>query len=175
MATTTKLSGHSIHSALIFLPLGLLSTGVVFDFIHLLGGSAGFSRVSYYMILGGLISGVVTAVFGWIDLLAIAARTRALKIGVVHGLVNAIMLTLYGASLCVRSNDPGQPEILATMFSTVGTGFALIGCCLGGELMERLSDPNHAGERIDAPISLSLSHAVHPQLHHRGSAIAVRR
>src|SRR5881628_304345 len=126
MESRTKLTGHSIHSALIFLPLALLSTGVMFDFVHLLSGSPIFTRISYFMVFAGLVAGVVAGLFGWVDLLAIAARNKAYKVGLVHGVVNTIMLVFYGASLYVRSNDPAQPEIMATMFSTVGTGFALV-------------------------------------------------
>jgi len=176
MEARAKFSGRSIHSVLIHLPLALLSTGVIFDFAHLMGGGVAFTRASYYLVSMGLLCGTVAAFFGWIDLLAISGRSRAYNVGIVHGVVNTIVLALFGASLYFRANAPGDPEILSTMFSTMGTAFAFVGCCLGGELMERLSDAAHLDEHSDTPISLSLSHAAHPQVpHHRRTAIAVRR
>jgi uncharacterized membrane protein len=152
-----KILGHSIHPILIVFPLGLLATAVVFDFIHLLGGAATFALVAYWMIAAGLVGGVLAAVFGWIDWIAIPTGTRAKGIGLAHGVVNSVVMLLYAGSLLSRYNDPLRPEILSTVFSTVGAGIALVGGWLGGELVERLGVSVHEGAHLDAPSSLKVS------------------
>lgn len=147
---------HSIHPTLVVLPLVLLSTAVIFDFVHLLGGSSTFTLIASYMILSGLVTGVIAAVFGWIDHVTTPRSGHAFTLGVAHGLVNLLVLALYAGSLCVRANDPGHPQILSTIFSTLGAGFALIGACLGGELADRLRDADQGNHRSDELISLSI-------------------
>jgi len=52
-----KLFGHPIHPMLIVLPLGLLSTAVVFDVIYMLTGDEVFSSVAFWNIAAGVIGG----------------------------------------------------------------------------------------------------------------------
>src|SRR5438045_9671916 len=44
MEARAKLLGHPIHQMVIVLPLGLLTTAVIFDVIHLLGGGPQWSQ-----------------------------------------------------------------------------------------------------------------------------------
>lgn len=157
MESGAKVQGHSVHSILVVLPLGLLSTGVIFDFVRLLGGSEVFTTIAYWMTVAGLVSGVAAAIVGWADWAAIPEGSRAKRLGLIHGIVNMIVLALYAASLSARSADPSQPQIAAAVLSTVGAGFALIGGWLGGELAERLAVGDHAGENYDAPGTLSIT------------------
>jgi uncharacterized membrane protein len=50
---------------------GLLATGVVFDIIDLASGTLGFAVVACWLILSGIIGGLLAAPFGLIDWLAI--------------------------------------------------------------------------------------------------------
>jgi hypothetical protein len=62
-----KIMGHPIHPILIPFPLGLLSTSVVFDVVHLLTGDEKWAEISFWMIAAGVIGGLAAAVFGLID------------------------------------------------------------------------------------------------------------
>ena len=57
MESKAKILGHPIHPILIPFPLGLLSTSVVFDVVHLLAGNGKWSEVSFWMIAAGVIGG----------------------------------------------------------------------------------------------------------------------
>ena len=81
MESKAKILGHPIHPILIPFPLGLLSTSVVFDVIHLLTGNGKWSEVSFWMIAAGVIGGLAAAVFGLIDWLAIPSSTRPRRSG----------------------------------------------------------------------------------------------
>jgi uncharacterized membrane protein len=139
MESSARVLRHSTHPTLIVFPLGLLSTGVIFDFIHLLGGSPTFSVIGYWMMMAGLFGGIMAAISGWADWFAVRKRTRSKTLGLVHGVVTTVVLLLYAGSLYLRYNDPAHPEIAATFFSTMGAGFGMIGGLLGGELSERLA------------------------------------
>ena len=76
MESRVKFLGHPIHPMLIVFPLGLLATAVIFDIIALARDVPFLFRVSFWMIAAGVLGGLIAAVFGLIDWLAIPAHTR---------------------------------------------------------------------------------------------------
>lgn len=76
----------------IVFPLGLLATAAIFDAIWLATGNGKWTTVSFYMIAAGIIGGLVAAVPGLIDYLAIPDRTRAKTIGLWHGVGNVVIV-----------------------------------------------------------------------------------
>lgn len=157
MQSRAKLFGHAIHPILIVFPLGLLATAVVFDIIWLLSYIPSFAVVSYWMIIAGLVGGLVAAPFGTIDWFAIPSGTRAKTIGMLHGLTNVGVLLLFFLSWWFR--QAYVPTTTALIFSFAGAGAALVGGWLGGELVERLGVGVDDGAHLDAPSSLSTSSA----------------
>jgi uncharacterized membrane protein len=161
MHSGVKILGHSVHPILIVFPLGLLATAVVFDLVGFITTNGVFTVVAYWMIASGLIGGLLAAIFGWLDWLQIPVGTRGRRIGLTHGLVNTVVLLFYAVSFYFRIDDSTHPQFLATIFSTVGAGIALVGGWLGGELVERLGVSVHPGANTNAPSSLT--HAVIPE------------
>jgi hypothetical protein len=76
MESRAKTMEHPIHPILVSLPLGLLTTSVIFDVLHLFTGGSRWAEVSYWMIVTGVIGGLLAAVFGLTDWLAIPSGTR---------------------------------------------------------------------------------------------------
>jgi len=156
MESRAKLFGHPIHPMLVVLPLGLFIGGVVFDALYLWRSSAGFATAGYWNIAAGIIGGLLAAVFGLIDWLAIPARTRAKRIGLLHGLANVTVVTLFAIAWWMRSSAidlvPTRGvfaiEVVALLTGTVA-GW------LGGELVDRLAVGIDEGANLDAPSSLS--------------------
>src|SRR5215213_10326026 len=155
MESRAKLLGHAIHPIMIVFPLGLLSTGVIFDAIYLIWGNPTFATVAYYMIAAGIIGGFLAAIFGLIDWLAIPSGTRAKSVGIYHAVGNVVALLFFIGSWWLRSDAPARPETLANVLSFAGLGFALVGGWLGGELVERLGVGVDDGANLDAPNSLT--------------------
>ena len=155
MQSKTTLFGHPVHQMLIVFPLGLLAMATVFDVIRLATGSSALAIASYYMIAAGVISGLVAAVFGLIDWLAIPGNTRARSVGAWHAVGNVVVVVLFAASWFVRREDPAVPPMLAFVLALVGTLLALVTGWLGGELVDRLGVGVHDGANLDAPSSLS--------------------
>lgn len=155
MESRVKLFGHAVHPILIVFPLGLLATGVIFDVIFLIWDNLTFAVVAYWMIIAGVIGGLLAAPFGWIDWFAIPSGTRAKSIGLYHGLLNAVVLLLFAASWWLRPDIPAKATATAYIFSFAGAALALIAGWLGGELVERLGVGVDDGAHLDAPNSLS--------------------
>lgn len=155
MESRAKLFGHAIHPVMIVFPLGLLSTGVVFDIVYLITGNPTFAIVSYWMIAAGIIGGFLAAPPGWIDWFAIPPDTRAKKIGLVHGLGNVLVLLIFIASWFFRRGTPQSPAMFPIILGFAGAGLTLLTGWLGGELVERLGVGVDDGAHLDAPNSLS--------------------
>ena len=159
MESRAKLLGHAIHPIMIVFPLGLLSTAVIFDAIYLIRDNQTFATVAYYMIAAGIIGGLLAAIFGLIDWLAIPSGTRAKSVGMYHAIGNVIGLLFFAGSWWLRSDAPARPEMMASILSFAGLGFAAVGGWLGGELVERLGVGVDDGANLNAPNSLTEEHA----------------
>jgi uncharacterized membrane protein len=155
MEARAKVMGHAVHQMLIVFPLGLFSTAVIFDVIHLISGGATWSLVSYWMIAAGIIGGLCAALFGVIDWSKIPSGTRAYRIGVLHGLGNVVVVALFAVSWWLRRPDPGNPSAVAIGFMIVGAALSLITGLLCGELVDRLGVGVDDVDNLNAPSSLS--------------------
>jgi uncharacterized membrane protein len=139
MESRVKLAGHPIHPMLIVLPLGLLSIGVVFDVVYLLGNDATFAEVAFWNITAGIVGGLLAAIFGLIDWLAIPKDTRAKRIGLWHGGGNLVIVLLFIVSWVLRlPNHAYAPDLVPFLLGLIAVGAALVTAWLGGELVYRL-------------------------------------
>jgi uncharacterized membrane protein len=156
MESRAKLFGHPIHPMLIVFPLGLLATGVIFDILFLAADNTNFSIASFWMITAGIFGGLLAAVFGLIDWLAIPNGTRAKSVGLWHGAGNVVIVVLFAISWLLRRDAPDYtPSTLAFILELAGSGLAVITGWLGGELVYRLRVGVDHGANLDAPNSLS--------------------
>jgi uncharacterized membrane protein len=158
MESKAKLFGHPIHQMLVVFPFGLLVMAILFDVMFLATGNSTWSDIAYGMIAAGVLSGLVAAPFGFIDWLGIPSGTRAKRIGLVHGVANAIMLLLYGMSWAQRGANPREPQTIAFVFAFAGCAVALFAGWLGGELVDRLAVGVDDGANLNAPNSLTTPH-----------------
>src|SRR4051812_21764932 len=116
MESRAKAMGHAVHPMLIVFPLGLLSTAVIFDVLYLVTDRAGFRVAAAYTIAAGIVGGLVAAVFGLVDWLAIPAGTRAKRVGVLHGVGNVVVVALFAVSWLLRAGAGGwEPTALALL------------------------------------------------------------
>ena len=155
MDARAKLLGHPIHQMLIVFPLGLLATSFFFDIGYLVTRRTDLETVAYWAIFAGVIGGLLAAVFGLIDWLAIPRNTRARAIGVWHGLGNVVVTLLFMVSWFLRRPDPTTPIPTAIYLSGLAVCIALVTGWLGGELVDRLGVGVDEGAHLNAPNSLS--------------------
>src|SRR5919106_6298561 len=104
MESKAKLLGHPIHPMLIVLPLGLFIAAVIFDALYLWRGSTAFATAAYWNIAAGIVGGLLAAVFGLLDWLAIPAGTRAKRIGLLHGATNVVVVLTFAFVWLMRRN-----------------------------------------------------------------------
>lgn len=155
MESKTKLFGHPVHPMLIVFPLGLLATAVIFDIIHLVTDNPLLATVSFYMIAAGVAGGLLAAIFGFIDWMALPS-SRAKSIGLWHGLGNVVITGLFAVSWLLRGDNVNfVPDTLALLLSFAGVALALITAWIGGELVYRLGVGVDPGANVNAPNSLT--------------------
>lgn len=154
MESRAKVFGHPIHQMLIVFPLGVLAMSLVFDLIARVADWPRLHEAAFYMIGAGVISGLLAAVFGLIDFLAIPNGTRAKRIGALHGAGNVVVVVIFAASWLLRRDDAARPETLAIVLSAAAAALATVTGWLGGELVDRLGVGVDDGAHLDAPSSL---------------------
>ena len=155
MESKAKAFGHAIHPIMIVFPLGLLATAVIFDVLYLATANITWSTVSFWMIVAGVIGGLVAALFGLIDFLNIPSNTRAKRIGIYHAVVNVTAVALFALSILLRWDRPETPATIAFVCSFAGVLLALVGGWFGGELVERLGVGVSSEANLNAPSSLT--------------------
>jgi uncharacterized membrane protein len=163
MQSRAKLFGHPIHQMLVVLPLGLLVMAVLFDLMDAVTGRTGWSLSSFWNIVAGVVTGVLAAVFGLADWLAIPAGTRAKRVGALHGLGNVVVLTLFTLVAVLRWTTPGhEAPAVAFVLELCGLALGVVTGWLGGELVDRLGIGVDEGAHANAPSSMSHEHISKP-------------
>src|SRR5919198_5063684 len=110
MESRAKLVGHAIHPMLIVFPLGLLGMATIFDLIFAASGAGDLPVASFWMIAAGVITGLLAAVFGFWDWLAVPGGTRAKRVGLWHGGGNVVVVGLFLVAWLLRLNAYGAVE-----------------------------------------------------------------
>jgi uncharacterized membrane protein len=170
-----KFLGHHVHPMLVVFPLGLFAMSLVFDGIYLVTADPVFAQTAYWNILAGVIGGLLAAVFGFWDWLTIPAKTRAKRIGLLHGGINVIVVVMFIASWLMRRADELHhvPSPAALVISCIAILLVMMSGWLGGELVERLGIGVAPNAGPDAPSSL-LSREVRVKVPRRRATDAVR-
>jgi uncharacterized membrane protein len=156
MESRVKLLGHPIHPMLIVFPLGLLATATIFDVLYVATANPDLSTFSFWALVGGIIGGLVAAVFGALDWMAIPRDTRARRIGAIHGVGNVIVVGVFALSLSTRLSESAYlPNLAPLVLALLGAGLALVTAWLGGELVFRLRMGVDDGAGMNATNSIA--------------------
>lgn len=156
MESRAKLLGHPVHPSLVVIPLGLFISAVILDAIYFFTGTLPLGTVAFWNIGIGILGGLVAAVFGLIDWLAIPRGTRAKRIGLMHAGVNVTMLVAFATVWLDRyvtiDHAPSSVNLIIE-----GGAFALllVAGWLGGELVDRLGVGVDDNAHLNAPNSLT--------------------
>ena len=156
MESRAKLLGHPIHPMLIVLPLGLFISAVIFDALYMWRDNPTFAVIAYWNIALGILGGLLAAIFGLIDWVAIPTGTRAKRIGLLHGGTMVLVVALFAFVWWARSNTV-DPLLTSTLFSVEILALLMgsVAGWLGGELVDRLGVGVDNGAHLNAPNSLS--------------------
>jgi uncharacterized membrane protein len=124
--------------------------------VYLWRGSPAFATAAYWNICAGIVGGLLAAVFGAIDWLAIPAGTRAKRIGLLHGGSNVVVVVIFALVWLMRGDRPDTaPTTNLFLLEVVALALGSVAGWLGGELVDRLGVGVDDGAHLDAPSSLS--------------------
>ncbi|MFN2483520.1 MAG: DUF2231 domain-containing protein [Candidatus Limnocylindria bacterium] len=156
METRIKVLGHPVHPMLIVYPLGLFSAAVIFDILYVITGNDDLAIFSFWAIAAGLVGGLLAAVFGLVDFLALPGSTRAKRVGLWHGGGNVVVVVLFVVSWLMRFGDPTYlPGIAPLIPELLAGAVALVTAWLGGELVYRLGVGVDQDANLDASNSMA--------------------
>ncbi|ABP56409.1 DUF2231 domain-containing protein [Salinispora tropica] len=155
MESRLKVLGHPLHPMLVMFPVALLATAVLFDVVDTVGGPDFLGEVAYWNLTVGLVGGLLAAVAGTFDLLAIPTGTRAKRVALTHAAANVALILLFAAVWAVRLNaDTRAAGGALIAIEIVALAILGISAWLGGELVDRLGVGVDRDADLDAPSSL---------------------
>lgn len=133
--STASVGGHPLHPAVVPLPIGMLTAAALSDVAYLLTREGFFARMSRWLLGGGIVSGLLAAPLGALDLSTIrAART---PMGLAHGGGNLAILALSALSLVMRRRAGSRIPGPAVALTLLGALLLAVTGWLGGELSYR--------------------------------------
>lgn len=137
IVSTVNIAKHPLHPAIVTFPIALLSSALGTDIVYFLSGDIFWARSSQWLLLVGLLSGLVAAATGLFDFLKIK-RVRKHRAGWLHMALNAGALILTLGNLLVRSNQTEQYILpWGLLLSAIVASLLIVSGWFGGELSFR--------------------------------------
>src|SRR5690349_15078006 len=107
METPASIKHHPYHPILVALPIGLWVFSLFSDRLaYLHWGGPAWNSVAYVTVAGGIVTALIAAVPGFIDLLSIP-EPKLRRIGVMHMVLNLLVVATYLVNLFLRRNGSG--------------------------------------------------------------------
>jgi uncharacterized membrane protein len=156
MESRVKVLGHPIHPMLVVVPLGSYIAAVIVDVIGVVAGNQTMFVVGFWNIAVGVVGGLVAAAFGLADWLNIPGKTRAKRIGLIHGTLNVVVTATFALVWLARYGtvDLAPSTTLLAVEIAALAGGAVAGW-FGGELVDRLGVGVDEGAHLNSPNSLT--------------------
>src|ERR1043165_2462834 len=96
--------GHPFHPLLVTLPIGSWVASLLFDIAsHVSDNGRGFAQAAQWLIGLGVITALLAAIFGLMDLFAIPRGTKVFRIALTHMILNVTVVVLFAISYLVRA------------------------------------------------------------------------
>ena len=131
--------GHPLHPMLIPVPIGAWIAALVFDIgSHVVDDPRFLADGARWLVGLGIAGALAAATLGFLDLLAIPPRTRAMRVALIHMSVNLVATAIFAGSLALRWNG-GSDAVSGgvTALDVLGVLLLAVGGYLGGELAYR--------------------------------------
>ncbi|HEY3497538.1 MAG TPA: DUF2231 domain-containing protein, partial [Polyangiaceae bacterium] len=134
-----KLLDHPVHPMLAAFPIALF-TATLFGFVaYLIDGDRDWFRLGYAANLAGVVTALAAAVPGFLDWIGIPDHVRAKRVGLVHMVLNLIVVTTFAINLGAQGAqlDEARPEgVVAVVLSTLGVVLLLASGYFGWSLVQ---------------------------------------
>lgn len=131
------IAGHPLHPMLVPFPIAFLVGVLAVDLAFVAIGDPFWARAGFWLLLAGIVTAIVAAVFGLVDFLGIP-QVRSLSVAWIHFLGNGAVVLLAILNLAQRWADPvAGAGGLGIALSLIVTAVLLVTGWLGGELAYR--------------------------------------
>ena len=122
---------------LVDFPIAFLTAALLTDLLYWRTGAAQWADFSFWLILGGWLSGLLAVATGLIDFLS-SERARNLSTGWLHFLATDLAIFISTFNLIERLPDhQGGVLFAGLVYSAVVAGLLIIASSLGGQLVFR--------------------------------------
>ena len=116
MKSRAHFKSHPIHPMLIAFPIAFFTGAFLFDLLAYLMVTEDFRRTSFFLIIAGIIGGIVAAIPGLIDLVSVVPpKSSAKKRGIKHGLLNTTVLLLFALCLSIWNRTDLDHRIITVI------------------------------------------------------------
>jgi uncharacterized membrane protein len=137
VTSTVAIAGHPVHPALIVFPVAFLIGAFLTDVAYWYTRDPFWARGSFWLLVAGLIGGLVAAITGLLDFLRIE-RVRKRTAGWAHLIFNIVALSLTIANIIIRwNNQVGGVLPSGLLISLIVTTLLGASGWYGGELVYR--------------------------------------
>jgi uncharacterized membrane protein len=165
---SVRIANHPIHPMLVPIPIGLFLFALVADIAtHTGWADTAWPAVAYYCIGGGIIGGLLAAVFGFLDYISLT-DLRAKRVATAHMLINLAVVGLFVVNFALRWNEQGTGGTTTFVLTIVAILLLVVSGWLGGELVyvRRVAVAPTDGEvgdrrHVDVPVRQERRHTRH--------------
>ena len=139
MKSAAHIKGHPLHPMLIVVPAGAFIITLVLDVVYLLGGGLIWWQATIPVMIVGVVGALIAALPGLIDLFKVAEPQGAFRIGVIHGILNLVVVTIFTVNFVVRLAADTTEAAIPWPFwlSVVGVGLLAVSGSLGWHMVYR--------------------------------------
>lgn len=135
--STASIGGHPIHPMLVPFPIAFLVGALLTDIAYVKSQFAMWAYASSWLIGAGIVSALLAAIFGFIDLLG-ERRIRALRIAWFHMIGNLTVVVLSILNFAVHMRDGAMAVIpLGITLSAIVVLLLVFTGWLGGHMVYR--------------------------------------
>ncbi|MDX2100596.1 MAG: DUF2231 domain-containing protein [Leptolyngbyaceae cyanobacterium bins.59] len=137
VTSTVAIAGHPLHPLIVTFPIAFLTSVLLTDGVYWLTKDDFWARASLWLLIGGILTGVLAAVTGMSDFLRIK-RVRKRSAGWAHMVLNVAALSLSLISLLLRWRDyTGAILPTGLILSVIVAGALGLSGWYGAELVYR--------------------------------------
>lgn len=135
--TVAAVNRHPLRPMLVPLPIGFLVGALMCDILFVATDDPFWARGAFWLLVGGVITGLVAGLVGLVDLLGIQ-RARRLTMASVHGVGNILALVPAIVNVVSRWGDHGASSNSTGLILSIAVVLILLVTgWLGGELFYR--------------------------------------
>jgi len=132
--------GHPFHPILVTIPIGAWVASFVFDIGSQAADAAYLVKASIWLIVIGIVGALAAATVGLLDFFAIPPGTPAFRTGLVHLVLNVLVVAAYVVNALWRRGSDADEVAVAVgpiILSAVSLAALMVSGYLGGKLAFR--------------------------------------